>query len=505
MQTSTAREKYLPPGVLGISLLVVYWLTLAPGLTWANHGSDGGDLVAAAATGGVAHPTGYPVYLLLARAFQWLPIGSLAFRTNLMSALAAAVASVLVYGLVTRSLPAPNEGRRWLVGLVSAYAFGLAPLLWSQAVITEVYALQALFIVLILYLSTVPLPLATKQLDSVLGLVFGLAMGNHVTTILMLPLILFSTVSRRAPITVDLSTVRHRFWDNWQLDGRSLFRRLAWLGVGLLVYLTLPLRALFHPPVNWGNPVTLDNFGWLVSARLYQDELFVLTLPSIWARIQSAAALLLDQFGLLGLVVSLTGLVVFFTPSALVRNTLWMLVAFSTFAIGYATDDSYLYLIPAMLSFAVWIGLGLHGVMEVVSRRFPKIGLASGLVFLAYLFVVVGGHWPQVDASHDLRAEQFGETVLAQAPADALVFMQGDEAVFTMWYFHYALHKRADLAVIATDLLHFAWYQDTLKAAYPSLKIIGPFPFYSTIISSNPERPVCYIQYYEQAVIRCNP
>jgi hypothetical protein len=317
--------------------------------------------------------------------------------------------------------------------------------------------------------------------------------------------ILFSTVSRRAPLADNLATGRYRFWDNWQLDGRSLFRRLAWLGMGLLVYLSLPLRAVFHPPVNWGNPVTLENFGWLVSGRLYQEELFVLALPSIWMRIQSAAALLLDQFGLLGLIVSLTGLVVFFSPSAVVRNTLWMSAAFSIFAIGYATDDSYVYLIPAVLSFAVWIGSGLNGLMEGIARRFPKIGLAFGPVFLAYLFIAAGGHWPQVDASRDLRAEQFGEAVLAQAPADALVFAQGDRAVFTLWYFHYALRERADLVVIASDLLHFTWYQDMLKRNYPALEISGPFPFYSTIIASNPERPVCYIQYYEQAVIRCGP
>jgi hypothetical protein len=126
-------------------------------------------------------------------------------------------------------------------------------------------------------------------------------------------------------------------------------------------------------------------------------------------------------------------------------------------------------------------------------------------VFLAYLFVLAGGHWPQVDASHDLRAEQFGEAVLAQAPADALVFAQGDRAVFTLWYFHYALRERTDLVIVASDLLHFAWYQDMLKWNYPSLEIVGPFPFYSTIIAANPGRPVCYIEYYEQAVIQCSP
>ena len=99
-------ERFLPI-VLFLSLLTVYGMTLAPGLTWANSGADGGDLITAAATGGVPHPTGYPVYLLLARAFQFLPIGSLAFRTNLLSALAAATASLLVYGLVRRSSQNP--------------------------------------------------------------------------------------------------------------------------------------------------------------------------------------------------------------------------------------------------------------------------------------------------------------------------------------------------------------------------------------------------------------
>jgi len=48
----------------------------------------------------MAHPTGYPVYLILARGFQLIPIGALAYRTNLMSVLATVLAAVLVYALV---------------------------------------------------------------------------------------------------------------------------------------------------------------------------------------------------------------------------------------------------------------------------------------------------------------------------------------------------------------------------------------------------------------------
>src|SRR5262245_14429377 len=85
------------------SLLLVYLSTLAPGLTWANHGADGGDLITAAATGGVAHPSGYPTYLVLARLFLALPFGPLAFRVNLLSAVCAAGAAALVVGLVSQA------------------------------------------------------------------------------------------------------------------------------------------------------------------------------------------------------------------------------------------------------------------------------------------------------------------------------------------------------------------------------------------------------------------
>src|SRR5512136_2825733 len=103
MQRANRLIRFLPPGILALFLMGVYLTTMAPGLTWANFGVDGGDLITAAATGGIAHPTGYPLYLLLARLFQYLPIGSLAFRTNLMSALASTSAAALVYSIVVRS------------------------------------------------------------------------------------------------------------------------------------------------------------------------------------------------------------------------------------------------------------------------------------------------------------------------------------------------------------------------------------------------------------------
>lgn len=494
---SLPNLKFAPPILLVISLLGIYLKTLAPGLSWANNGSDGGDLIAAAATGGVAHPTGYPLYLVLARGFQLIPIGSLAFRTNLLSAIAAALAAVLVYFVVTQYLSSREVERspRWLAGLISAYAFGLSPLVWSQAVITEVYTLNALFLALILFLVsyTAIQKKGQPNLDRMLGLAIGLAAGNHVTIILIFPIVLFSRISVQAAT------------GKWQFDVRSLFRRLAWTVMGLLIYLSLPLRAFSKPPINWGNPLTFEGFKWLVTGKLYQDQILALTPAFVLERARAIAGLLIEQFGIPGLVFGLMGIIVFYKRSQLYWQTIWIFSAYSVLALGYATFDSFLYLIPAFLGFSIWIGLGVSGVMGLVAQKSPRFGISLSLIFVIYLFLLAGSHWSQVDASRDARAENFGREALSKAQEDSIVFAKGDKAIFTLWYFHFALHQRADLVIIAPDLLHFDWYRESLRDTYPQLVITDAIQTAEALKAVNQQRPVCFIEYILDAKIDCAP
>jgi len=265
MPLPKSLRNFLPPFLLVCSLSIVYLSTLAPTLTWANSGSDGGDLIAAAATGGVAHPTGYPLYLLLARLFQFLPLGSLAFRTNLLSAVAAVSASVLIYKIVTRSRLPSSPEPAWLSGLVAAYAFGLAPLVWSQAVITEVYTLHAFLTTLLLYLYAGPDPLSNagqKRLDCWRGFVLGLAMSNHILTLLLLPAALVSGSIRNQPESDGTAESWRTRLRKVRFEAASLGRQSVFLGLGMSLYLLIPLRAMAGPPVNWGNAVTPARIWW---------------------------------------------------------------------------------------------------------------------------------------------------------------------------------------------------------------------------------------------------
>src|SRR5689334_13669655 len=188
MSSSSEFFRRVAPVFLVISLFVIYLFSLAPGLTWAHDGADGGDLITAAATGGVPHPSGYPTFILLARLFQFLPVGSMAYRTNLMSAVLTALTALLVYDIVVWSPNSPAIGNR-LAGLIAGYAYGLSPLAWSQAVITEVYGLHLFFVALIIWLLVGRFAYSPNKswLDIVIGLSVGLGMGNHLTSVFMLP------------------------------------------------------------------------------------------------------------------------------------------------------------------------------------------------------------------------------------------------------------------------------------------------------------------------------
>ena len=63
--TTHRRSIRLAAAGAGVAAFGLYAASLAPGLTWAHQGADGGELLAAAAANGVPHPPGYPLYIML--------------------------------------------------------------------------------------------------------------------------------------------------------------------------------------------------------------------------------------------------------------------------------------------------------------------------------------------------------------------------------------------------------------------------------------------------------
>src|SRR5687768_7162904 len=124
-----------------VLFLALYVRTAAPSVM----SGDSAEFQMAAPLLGVPHPTTYPLYVLLGKLTTLvIPIGDMAWRVTIVSAVCAALAVALFFGMVHHLSASP------LAALVGALALGLAPGLWNAATMAEVYALlMALLVVLL--------------------------------------------------------------------------------------------------------------------------------------------------------------------------------------------------------------------------------------------------------------------------------------------------------------------------------------------------------------------
>lgn len=478
-----------PVGLLGLLVCGAYLKTLAPGLTWANGGADGGDLITAVVTGGVPHPSGYPTFLLLAEIFRHLPLGTLAFRMNLMSTVFGVYTVVALYFFLEKHLKAQPAA------LIATLAFAFSPLFWSQAVIAEVYTLHLAFVITLLGMGYY-FP-NTAWHHFLLGLSFGLGLGNHLTLLLLLPLLAICREGDEVKCGSRLPSF-----------DQAVSLRLLGLLVGISVYAILPLRALKDPPVNWENPATLSGFVRLVSGQIYAAQLGHLVPADLYQRLRGLSGLLFHQFSALGVFLGLYGLLGPFPPY-LRGLTAWIFVTSSLFALFYALPDSFVYLLPAFLSFAIWIGVGVREALLQIGRYHCSLRIAFSVVLLLGSLLRAGWLLPEVDASRDHRAENFGKTVLALAPPNAILLVDEDQEVFALWYYHYALNARPDVKIVVEGLLPFEWYQQVLRSIYPDLVIFSESAYNKkALFQINPSFPHCVVDWKHpelRFLLYCSP
>lgn len=226
--------------IVFVIAFVLYLSTLAPTITWAHDGADGGDLIAASFTLGVAHPPGYPTYITLGHLFAQLPIGDVAYRLNLMSAVCMALAAALTTYGIRRILASTG------IAILGGLTFAAAPMIWGRATIAEVHALNAVFVAAIVCLLA-PIVFRSESIPTdQLTLAFflwGLGFGNLLTIAALAPIMFLAW--HRSLVT------RHR---TVSLGGFSLFTYHSPLIIsfllGLSIYLLVPLRAATHPPIS---------------------------------------------------------------------------------------------------------------------------------------------------------------------------------------------------------------------------------------------------------------
>lgn len=374
--------------LVGLGGLFLYGATAAPSIVELFDDSLEFQLVGP--TFGIAHPTGYPLYILLGGLWSRVlfPLGNWAWRMNLFSALAAAATLGLLFRLACR-LFRRDDGRCDLVAaLASTVAFGLGPVWWSQATVAEVYALHGLLMVAMLNLALdLPQldPAAARRRISFLCVVVGLALAHHRTTLLALPAVGLYLLWRVPGL--------------WR-PGRHWLAWLAALGGPLLLYLYLPVRAAMGVRDLHGSYAnTWQGFWDHVLARGYfrflTDNPFALERTPAWW-----FGLFQEQVGLVGLGLALLGVAWIVLrrqrPAApwLLLALLW--VSHLAFALRYQVADVPVFLLPAFLVVGLFAGAGLAGLRRMLR---PWSGRMVGTFLLVLLALGTGGRGPAVNRS----------------------------------------------------------------------------------------------------------
>ncbi|MBA2382522.1 MAG: DUF2723 domain-containing protein, partial [Chloroflexi bacterium] len=167
----------LGPAIAGIVALAAYIRTLLPGMAFG----DWGEMQTVPHVLGIAHPTGYPTYVLLAAITELVPIGSVAFRANLLSAVLVAGAVALVAAILVRLEV------RVVFAIAVALAFGAVGTVWAAATVAEVNALHLALMALTIERTLVWQQERRARDLALVALLIGLALGNHLLTLFVAP------------------------------------------------------------------------------------------------------------------------------------------------------------------------------------------------------------------------------------------------------------------------------------------------------------------------------
>ena len=443
-----------------MGVLAAYLLTLAPGVVWAGAGIDSGDLAAAAAVGGVPHPTGYPTVMLLGLAVRAIPLGDLALRLNVLTALAAAGSLVPLGLLAARlrsrpGLPMPLPAAASAAAVLTIY--GLAPLVWANAIVTEVYALASLLLWSAVYAAARARATARSARDTrrwplVSGMLLGLGIGAHLTVALAAPALAAILLQGR--------------WRS-RTSGRRAALAVAGLVAGCSVFAYLPIAASLDPPINWGDPSNLERFWSVVSGEIYRSRLG----GSDPGAIAGKAAWLLGEpvrqlTWLLLPLLAVGGASLTRRHGRAALATGWIAMSALVVSTLYNSRDDEVFILPALAVFALWSAVGVGEVgrwASTPSGRARRLFTATLPALLIATAVIRGTDVaPEVSMRDATHAAAFAFAALAQADPGTVILTQDDRATFPLWYERHAPDGRSDATIVDLRLWRFAWYRDSL-------------------------------------------
>ncbi len=119
-------------------------------------------------------------------------------------------------------------------------------------------------------------------------------------------------------------------------------------------------------------------------------------------------------------------------------------------------------------AFAIWIGIGVFALYELLTKKIkvskPAIAVGVTLVtLLAVPTIMAKENWNDHDRSNRYTARDFAKNYLSSCAPNAILFTNGDNDTFPLWYVQEVEGYRTDVRVVNLSLLNTDWYIDQCK------------------------------------------
>lgn len=434
---------------IGLLVFATYLVTRAPGLMY----TDSGELAAACTTLGIAHPTGYPFFVLLGHVCTMVawgsPIAALNVLAGIWVAIAVGTTSLLIRDVLAWLDKTRADYLHATVAGASALMLGWSATVWAQATSIEVYSLHLLLTsVTLLFVVRSVSDLERAQRWTVLaGLCYGLMLANHLSSIFLAPGLLL-------------------VWLSGQGNPRVRLQQWAFVVVpalaGLALYAFLPVRSAQEPPINWGMVHrSLEAFIYHVKGTqfgvwIFSDKKAFAENASLFWKLMTG---MLVWVGLIPVLVGIWRMATVKRKLAVGLGV--MAIGNLGISLGYAISDLDPYFLPTLLVISVVFGVGCLWLL----RKAPAP--AKWLLFVIPCVLLWIG-WPAQDKSHHTAVRDYSRWMFASAERNAIIITrQWDFFCSAAWYLQVVELHRMDVTVIDKELLRRTWYAPYLLQRYP--------------------------------------
>lgn len=457
-QLNPHLERWILTAYLALVACITYLTTCR-----TVPGGDSGELISVASVLGVAHPPGYPLYTLLAHLSTALPIGSVAFRVNLLSGLFAIVTAFLIYRVV----------RDWKKDSVAAFLasglFTFSPLAWRYAVVAEVFTLNNLFVIALIGVTFRFIQKPTQKIAWVWSAVLGLACTHHHTILfLAIPIFLFLLIRYKHIL----------------MTPKMVITCFGVFLIGLLPYLYLPLASQKGLIISWGEAHTWDGF-WTHFLRKEYGTFQLATGGRDWfnvfKNIRYYSLDLWHQYLYICIPVIFWGAWDLaknqkkdFFAQCLLGTWLFYVVGFHFLAnmdlsnrLFYDVQSRF-WLLPNL----ILIFFLAHGFI-LLQKKLQLNRYVYPAIAALLLTLQIGIHFDDEDHSRNTVFYDLGKGILDGLPQNSLLFMRGDVYVNSIRYMQAVEGYRTDVKAIPFDLMWWPWMKPVVQKNFPELKFPG--------------------------------